>query len=454
MVTNEDCNNMKSMVIKKILTLLLCSVTALSVVAETKTVQRSSKKAPEWVGNVADGYLIVSVRSKNLAEAQDDALRKIRESIISAVAANVTIKERSASSEIYHNGDIESVDKFTKETAVNAANLPYLKDITLSKAEDVYWEKKVDKATKEEFYDYAVKYPFSSSERRKLVREFEELDAKNEAELNQLEEGFASVASSAAISESFGKLEALQKYFFDDIRASKVKSLQQRYKELPKEVTAYGEFVAPGVLVCGLQLNGNRFSVPSIRNIKTNCARIVSTTPDEGQFRIEFDYADCLPDEVNTIMLEFAFNNRRLNHTFHLAEMYNKDKEIAKPFSVIPQGKIFLTADSASVEKRTVTDIHILMTVNNKDGHEFGVKSIEMNVPEMQGELVVDNVDSVFSTAGQVTINILAKGQFRIAEKRSSSVNFINGAITIVNPTNEKLERLRFTLPYSANWNK
>lgn len=447
---------MKRITIFRNLVFVLVFMSAVTLWAETKVLERSTKKTPEWVSSgVAEGFLVINVQAPTLGAAQDAALQKITESIVKAVASNVSVSQSNVMSEIIRNGKVDSNDSFSKSTSIQGARLPFLNDITLAKANETYWERKMDKKTKKEFYDYAVKYPFPPSERRRLIREFEEYDAAREAELTELEEGLRTTVSVDGINQAIGSLDALEQYFVDNVRAARVKALRTQYKDLIKQVSVYGQFVEPGVLVCGLQLNGYRFAVSTIDKVTSNCARIVSTTQNENQFTIKFDSSDCLHEEENTITVAFRVGDRRIEHMFDMYEIlggYKSDTQ--QQFAVVPEGKIYLNAASSSASNRTVSNISLRMTLNNKGGYEFGVKSIELKVPELASELVLDNINLVYSTPGLVQVNVVAEGTFRIAQRRSSTTSFATGYVTVVNPQNGAVERLRVTLPYATNWNK
>lgn len=443
---------MKRTAIFRVWLILAGFLAFLSASAETKVVERSAKKAPEWVGGVAEGFLVVNVRAHSLDDAQTQALQKITEQILMSVASNVSVSQNNLMTETTRNGRVDSNDSFTKRVAINAAKLPYMKGITLAKAADVYWERKIDKKTKQEFYDYAVKYPFPPSERRRLIYDFEEYDASMSAELDRLEEALASTVSVEGINNALASLDALQEYFVDDVRAAKVSSLRQRYKDIYKNVTVYGGCVAPGVLECGLQVNGYRFFVPTVAKVTSNCARIISTTQSEGVFKINFDASDCLPDEVNTITTTFRIGDRKLEQTFEITPIGSGSDKAS--FAVVPSGKVYLSAGSSSAAERTLSDISVRLTLDNKGGTPFGVKALELKVPELASEIVLDNLDLVFTTPGLVEVNAMAEGSFRVSEMKSTTTSFVTGALTVVNPDTGAVERIRLTLPYTTNWNK
>ena len=107
------------------------------------------RKVPGWLNTAVEDYLVVSVTAGSLAEGQTKALTEITERIIQSVASNVTVSKKNTLSEVNVNGNIESSDAFTSDIQdKGTANLPFLKGISLSNVEEIYWEKVQDKATK------------------------------------------------------------------------------------------------------------------------------------------------------------------------------------------------------------------------------------------------------------------------------------------------------------------
>lgn len=419
--------------------------------AETKIVERSAKHVPQWVGGENDGYLIVSVRAKTLSNAEEEALQKITEAIIKSVATYIDVAQTNVMSETVNNDKVESEDMFKKQTSIIAGHLPYLKGITLANASDIYWERKVDKKTKDEFYDYMVKYPFSAGERRKLIAQYDALDSQYEAELVNLEQGVERVSSSGEISAALSRLDTLGDFFVDGVRATRVRNLGKQYKELYKELSVDGEFISDNELVCGLQLKGNHFTVPNIGSVTSSCARIVSqSSTNDSRFIIKFNSEDCLGDEINTVTVMFRVGGQRIECTFEIDNINHRQS--GPEFAISPQGTIYLNAESSSSADRTVTNITVRLTIDNRGGQKFGVKGLELKVPELASDIVIDNLDMSYSTKGIIQLNAFAEGTYRIVNTASSLTSFVTGVITIVNPETESVQRVRITLPYSTNW--
>lgn len=431
---------------KRLIGMIFAALLVTVVAAQTKVVEKSAKKVPEWLNTAAEGYLVVSVRSNSLAEGQTKALTEITERIIQSVASNVTVSKKNVLSEVNVNGSIESSDAFTQVSKIKSANLPFLKGISLSNAEEIYWEKVRDKATGKEHYDYSVKYPFSRSEQRKLIAEFEALDAEKVAQYEALEQKISSIESVDEIGQAITELNTLSGYFFDDVRLSQVEGLTTRYKQLYDALSLTGTFLENGKYQCQVLLDGNPVRVATKPKVTSNCAGQIGVRPADGMFVISYDAEDCLPEEENFLNISLVAGGKRLQHKAFLNEAGVGNTT----FSVVPEGKLILTADS--VAGRKIFNINIRLTLNNRGGTPFGLKALELHVPEISAPIIFDDIDGVYKTKGIVQIKALAEGEFTAGEKKNSAFSFVQGSVTFVNPQTGAVERTRLSLPYITNW--
>lgn len=422
---------------------------AVGVAAQTKVIDKSAKKAPEWLNTAVDDYLIVTVTAQSLADAQTKALAEVTERIIQSVASNVTVSARNEMSEVNTNGSIDSKDAYTRISKMKSANLPFLKGISSTKVEDVYWLKLQDKSTKKEYYEYSVKYPFSRAEQAGLVKQFEELDAEKVAQYEALEQKINEIESVEEIGSCIAQLDALIEYFFDEVRLTQAKGLQKRYRQLYDALTVTGTFVEEGTYRCQVLLEGNPVKVSVRPKVTSNCAGQLSVRPSEGAFIITYDAIDCLPEEENFLDILFRIGGKKLEHKAFLTEAGGAG---TATFSVVPEGKLILTADSVDAARRKLYNINIRLTLNNRGGTPFGLKAIELHVPEISAPIVFDDIDGVYKTKGVLQIRALAEGDFTVREKKNSAFSFVEGSVTFVNPQTGAVERKRLSLPYVTNW--
>ena len=102
--------------------------------------------------------------------------------------------------------------------------------------------------------------------------------------------------------------------------------------------------------------------------------------------------------------------------------------------------------------ERKIININIRLTLNNRGGTPFGLKAIELHVPEFSAPIVFDDIDGVYKTKGVLQVRALAEGEFTALEKKKSAFSFVQGSITLVNPQSGAVERVRLSLPYVTNW--
>lgn len=287
--------------------------------AETKVTQRSAKKVPAWLSQAHTDAVVITVDAPTLAEAQRRALAELQQRLIQAVAVNVTVDQTNRASEtITTGGNVESEDEYTRLAQTNSARLPFLKDVSLANATDLYWELRQDKKTKKEQYSYSILYPFSKSQRRKLVNQFETLDAEKTATLNQLANDIDEITSVEQIADALATLEGLKQYFFDATRLQETSTLVRRYRNLYNQLTLVGAPEGEGRYAVQLLLAGKpvRCAVPP--KVSSECASAIKVLPRDGNYLITYSTEDCLPEEPNTIEVVWKVASKKLSHTISL----------------------------------------------------------------------------------------------------------------------------------------
>ncbi len=209
---------------------------------------------------------------------------------------------------------------FKKTAKTNSASLPFIKDISLTNAEDIYWVKYQNKSTKEYSYEYTVMYPFSKRQQRELLAEFERIDAEKTAQLKELEAQIDAIGHIDEIKAAVTRLETLETYFFDDVRISEAEGLKARYKQLYGSINITGKFIAPGKYECWLLLKGKPVAASTLPTVTSNCAGRLQVQPADGKFIVSYDAADCLPEEENALLIQFKISGRKISHTAYFNE--------------------------------------------------------------------------------------------------------------------------------------
>lgn len=210
--------------------LILFSLLSLSCFAKIKVVEKSAKKVPEWVNTTRKDYIITSAMAPGLERAKEECFAQIKKMIIDAIAQNVKASSESRITQESVNDGIQNfLDAYTSSFQTQSANLPYLTGISESKAEDVYWEKRLNTETDEISYLYCVKYPFPSLELKKLIKEFQRRDQEMSDKLEGLKELYDQITSVDQIDKAITDIEVLKHYFFDDMRQRDAQVLQQNF---------------------------------------------------------------------------------------------------------------------------------------------------------------------------------------------------------------------------------
>ena len=289
---------------------------AISTFADTKVIEKSAKKAPEWLYSATDGFIVVTVEASNLGDAQQRAIQLVTERIILSVATSVSVSQDNEISSVSTDGSVAEKESFKRVSRMKSANLPFLKGISSSKIKDIYWIKLQDKATKAEHYEYSVKYPYSKTEQLQLVDEFERLDASKNQEYETLKNKLDNIESIEEIKQGILQLNSLKEYFFDNVRLSQVNALTEQYKALYNAITLSGHLSEAGKYEIQMLLNGKPVKVATVPKVTSNCASQIRVNPSGNKFVITYDAIDCLGDEENFINVQFRINGKRIESKF------------------------------------------------------------------------------------------------------------------------------------------
>lgn len=418
----------------------------LSTFAQFKVVEKSAKKAPTWYRQMLEDYLIVSAHEPTLEAAQTACLQEVKKQIIQAVAQNITFAEISNLSQRLENDEItDFVDTYSSNTDVKAATVPFVQGISLSKVEEYYWEKLQDKKTKEIYYDYSIKYPFTRLELKKLVKDFEARDKKYEAQLVELENHLNEIQSLEDIQASMLKIDPLEEYFFDAMRKKRTSSLRQSYGQLYSMISIQGNTTAFGEYECHLVLKGNPIAASLMPKLKSNCASQLSARSEDGgkTIRILYDAADCLETEENFVEAIFRIGGKAVSHKFYIDVK-------GQMMTVMPAGKVYLTAEAET--DSTLTNVNIRMTLDSRYANSFAVQNIALEVPGLVNTLIKNNINISYRGIGTYVFETVAEGDWKRTAISPYRIAFIKGSMEIRNEQNGEVSRIQINLPYVANW--
>ena len=288
--------------------------------------EKSHKRAPEWIGGMETGYIIVTAEATSLDAAQNKAMTQVREQIISAIATKVHSATNITMHEIAENGQIDSRREVKSELSVTAADIPYLADVSPTHASDYYWVK-LQRADKTIVYGYHIKYPFSNIKLRQLVDEYE----KAQKAVNDSLQAFASTdfANYDSLDEMLARHSQLKQFMLslreDDSRRNICQSIRQNYERMLSG-NMHVETVSAGrdKTEVALAYGDKQIACNLTPKTKTNCLTAIEVRSTGHGNVITYDYSTgCYDDEQNWIEVTYTIIGKKITQRCYI----NNDKK-------------------------------------------------------------------------------------------------------------------------------
>lgn len=281
---------------------------------EFKVEESSARNMPEWVNSVERDFLIATASGGDIEEAKAAVIENVKKQIAQSIATRI-VSESSLTTSAYQSGsDFSKTQNLESSILSRTAKLPFIGEISLSKAADYYWERRYYRSTGRYEYFYAVKYPFSEFEMKKLVMEYQEHDRGLNEKIADYQAGIDFVTSIEEISETLNSLRAFQDEFdVQDPRFNQVQSIANQYRQLYDQITIDWFQEKKGVAVVSLSLAGRSISTSQRPQIKSNCASQISSSYEGNTLVIKFNDEYCYEDDQNWIEVRFRAGNKYIS---------------------------------------------------------------------------------------------------------------------------------------------
>ncbi|MDR4987766.1 MAG: hypothetical protein RG741_02865 [Bacteroidales bacterium] len=375
---------------KKLILLLGLFVPAVMCMAQYRTVDSSQRRAPDWIHSLERNYIIMSAEGSSITEAQQNALMLIKERIVSSVAANVKAESELITEEVNYNNNVTVfLEQFRASVTTQSGDVPYLQGISLSLAEDYYWEKLRDRSTGHEKYRYHVKYPFPEIELRKLVSEFQRMQQELTDELNRLIEEVHKVASVEQINNNISELQTLSASFID-MRKEQALNGISRYRELLNSITLHEKASTLGTLRFVLKAGDRILTTAQRPNLRAECARITGTRLEQNEWVISYDTEYCYDDPENHIEVHYRFGTAPIRQRFY----FNIHEGL-----VDIQLREALQFSALEADDQTVYKARLLITLYNKHDSPFVVEHLTIEFDQMP-PIRVEDINQRFENSG------------------------------------------------------
>lgn len=274
-----------------------------------KVVDSSVKKRPQWVGSIANGFIIASATGNTIDEAQQKCMHYVLVRMLESVAQNIEYSSETAIEQNTHGQDVTSDIIFKQTGKSSVANLPYLQDMGISKAKDYYWEQIREKDGRQ-YYSYSLLYPFTTSDQLQLKEEFD----KRETEMNNIvtdaESRLPNINSVDTLEKEVAQLEYAYDYFFDATRKSKAEHIMLLYKNVLKQLSLNSKRLSDRKYQIWVERDGNPVFCSKLPACKSATASKINCVGQNGTFVLTFSDEDCVPDDDNkiTIRLQLKYN--------------------------------------------------------------------------------------------------------------------------------------------------
>ncbi|MBO5848641.1 MAG: hypothetical protein J6R17_05460 [Bacteroidales bacterium] len=302
---------------KNILILLFAILPILGVAQKDyKLVEESAKKKPEWcTSSPSKSYIFVKIeKAATIEEASSKAMNELLRKIAAAVAVQTEASDKSSMRYSERDGKVEYEENMESVIETKFAKLPALHGISLSKA-DVYWERFVEKKTKETAYDYYILYPFSVLDLQEITTAYEE----HEKALNDKINGFRDdLEYTNDIDELMANINEMKSMM------AEIGEGDSKYNALQNNISLYENVISniyidvvennKGYMLVQLKHNDNVMKTKSLPQVKSvnGCSRDFTKKHSGNQIEINFNTFDCYEQDDNYVEVKFTFGKKRV----------------------------------------------------------------------------------------------------------------------------------------------
>lgn len=436
----------KANIVKFITLLSLIVAIPFTVNGQIKVLEKSAKKVPGWLVSTGNGYFVASNKASSLEAARELCLEDIKRQIISAVAENIKSTTSQHTTQVTgQNQIIDFNEEFMAKFETRSAVVPFINGISLSKAEDYYYEKTQDKSSGITSYSYSVLYPFSEGELRSLISKFNAQDREMEKILNQQIEKLDDINSTEDIDRGISNLTPLLDYFFDDVRIAKTEQTYQTYKKLYSYISLEMVSSSPGNMVYAMMLNGRTITTGMKPAIRSNCAMSLSYSGvGDNMVKVTYDNGGCLDGEDNWVEVSY-----RLPYTALKRKLYPVMTNT--PLRISATGQMIVKLGEVDTLTNMVDGVKLEFQLNNLSSAAAEVRSISLKLKEL-GSTINESGLNIALANGISAINISSLNSYKLVElstsKKLYSLPFVNGSIDVVNQSTGAVQSIPIVVKY------
>lgn len=303
---------------KYLIAVAMLVVSAPVMAQRDKVVEASSKERPSWIGTYKDSAITVTETGSSLSEVSERALASIYQHILNSIAVSVTSSEMLVSKSVSYDNLTSVMQDYTSVLMTEAAKIPYISNISLMNAEEIYWEKIYSRKEKSYRYEYSVRYPFDEATRKKLVTEFIAIDNAKSAEMNALRDELNTITDLDRIGRALNALDVLGNYFFDATRKNEAEALKRDFRAIYSQIRIEIEEESAGRCVYALRFSNRNVTTSIPVRLKSSSATEMSVSAIDGnRYLLTYDPTYASTTDFNTIEVLYLFGGRRVGKVIH-----------------------------------------------------------------------------------------------------------------------------------------
>jgi len=303
---------------RKVWILLFSLLLAGNYVNAKEKVVETSGKEPKWIYSVEKEFIIVSAESDNLEEAKNKCMLQIKKQILASVAENVQSQSQLSTSEVGVNGHYDIMETYASMVETKSAQIPFLSEVSITKAEDFYWEK-IKKDKNAYTYRYHLKYPFSHFDLGRMVTDFE---IKEQALDSQLA-GFAAddFSTYTSVEQMVARLQEIRMYkaslIEGDSRVERAQRVERVYGEYIRTIQLRLVSVSREELVFTPYFREKALTMQSQPKLKSNCLTNIQYRNHGTECIVTYDFGTgCNEDEQNYLDISFNVGGNKVKNRF------------------------------------------------------------------------------------------------------------------------------------------
>lgn len=422
---------------------LITTIFPLLVIAQYSVQDKSGRK-PDWTMSMEKNFIVGIGNGTVIEDAKENAMVNVKAQIVTSVADFISSSSVSKSSEITAGKLTELYQSFSNVITTQSGKRDFLQGVSASNVVDFYWEKQVDKKTKNIKYQYFIKYPFSQFDLDDLVADFRAKDQLLTDEMNKALALLGNFTSIEELIQCQSQLSKLEQIFIDERKGQSQTGIE-RCKALLASAYLADVGSTLGKVRYSIKIGDKIVRCARKPVINSECAKIQDRRLGEDVCEVTYMYDECYDEPGNNVKVSYTFGNNRPEKLFY----FNITEQKA---SLLISGKIRIGGGTVVGDK--VTNAECTIPLQSKYDSPVAVTRLTLEWKEY-GIIVDLALNESFSAKGQHELKVTIPNELPISKISTASVpaNKLNGSIMYNSANTGKSSAIRiYRYDYTTGW--